>query len=178
MVTPSVIRYLAATGEAYAARVQGKEFGSFGFWLGGQHPVYDVIHDRAPRRRRPYAWYLRLPDIPGFILHIQPVLEERLSRSAYAGHTGRLRLTFYRSGLRLQFDRGRLVEVVPWKPEPQGYSGDAAFPGLTFLQLLFCYRSLEELGYAFPDCWWEHDEAYGLLNALFPKQASHVWGLT
>ena len=49
--------------------------------------------------------------------------------------------------------------------------GAAAFPDLTFLQLLFGYRSFEELQYAFADC----DEAQALLTALFPKQASGVW---
>jgi hypothetical protein len=78
----------------------------------------------------------------------------------------------------MAFEKGHLAGVQAWKPEPLGHSGDAAFPSLTFLQLLFGYRSLDELAYAFPDCWWEHDDAYGLLKALFPKQASHVWGVT
>jgi len=176
-ITPTVIRYLATTGESYAKQA-GKVFDSFGFWLGRQHPVYEVLNERAPRLRRPYSWYVRVPDLPGFIRLILPVLEERLSESAYAGHTGELKLTFYRSGLRLDFERGRLVDVKAWKPEPHGHSGDVAFPNLTFLQLLFGYRSLDELAYAFPDCWWEQDDAYGLVKALFPKQASHVWGVT
>jgi hypothetical protein len=46
-----------------------------------------------------------------------------------------------------------------------------------FLQLLFGYRSLEELEYAFADCYSETPEAAVLLNVLFPKQASNVWPL-
>ena len=33
---------------------------------------------------------------------------------------------------------------------PVGHSGEAGFPELTFLQLLFGYRSLDELSVVFP----------------------------
>ncbi len=175
-VTPSVVRYLVATGEAYAAN-DGKpdEVAAFGFWLGVEHPIYQTMLRSLPNVRKPYAWYLRVPDLPGFIQHIAPALEKRLEGSPYVGHTGELKLTFYRNGLRLEFETGRLVKVEAWQPTPHGHSGDAAFPGLTFLQLLFGYRSMEELNYAFADCWWDKDQVLGLLNALFPKQPSDVW---
>ena len=178
-VTPSVIRYLFDKGRVYAAQA-GKEaeFSAFGFWMGEDHPVYHMIKDRLPRLRKPYAWYIRVPDLPGFLSHIQPVLEKRLEASALAGHNGDLKLTFYRSGIILSFEAGRIKEIKPWKPEPQGHSGDAAFPQLTFLQLLFGYRTLDELNYAFADCWWDHDTAYALLNTLFPKQISQVWAVS
>jgi hypothetical protein len=178
-VSPSVIRYLYATGKANAVR-DGKEeqFGAFGFSLGEKHPAYATLHDSLPRLRRPYAWYLRIADLPDFLRHIVPVLEARMSSSAFSGHSGVLRITFYRSGLELVMEKGRLAKIEPWEPTPSGHSGDVAFPNLTFLQLLFGYRSLEELNYAFADCWWENDESFGLVNALFPKQASHIWGLS
>ena len=50
-------------------------------------------------------------------------------------------------------------------------------PGLTFLQLLFGFRSVEDLEYAFPDCIMSSQEARDLLNILFPKRASWVWGI-
>lgn len=173
-VTPAVMRYLSVTGDAYAAQSGGTRSGSFGFWLGSGHPVHEVLHTRAPSIQRPYAWYLRVPDLPAFIHRITPALEKTLGASAFAGHTGELKLTFYRDGLKLSFEEGRLSSVEAWKPEPQSYSGNAAFPDLTFLQLLFGYRSLDELGYAFADCLWKDDEAYGLLNAIFPKHPSDV----
>ena len=173
-VTPTVIRYLAATGREYAARQPGKTFGAFCFWLGREHPIYEVARERTPRFRKPYAWYIRVPDLPGFLHQVAPVLERSLQDSAFAAYTGEIKITFYRSGLKLTFVSGRLSDVQAWKPEPQGESGDAGFPDLTFLQLLMGYRSLEELEYAFPDCWCSNDEARGLLNALFPKRLSHV----
>ena len=174
-VTPSVIRYLKATGETYYQRDKSKEFGAFGFWLGTEHPVYDVISDSLPRWREPYAFYLRVADLAGFIRHIAAELEGRLADSALVGHNGELKITFYRDGLRLVFKDGVLAKVERWKPEPLGQSGDAAFPDLVFLQLLFGYRSFEELEYAFADCYADSNEATALLNILFPKQASNVW---
>lgn len=178
-VTPTVIRYLFATGQTLATEAgKADEFNAFGFWMGRQHPVYQVLTDRLPRIRKPYAWYIRLPDLPGFLKRITPVLETRLAASLYPGHSGELKLTFYTSGLHLVFDQGRITTISPWQPEPVGHSGNAAFPGLTFLQLLFGYRSLEELAYAFPDCFWENELVYGLLNSLFPNTPSTIWMLS
>jgi hypothetical protein len=171
-----VIRYLLRTNRQWAAR-DGKpdECGEYGFWLGDDHPAYAVMLETLPRVRKPYAFYMRVPDLPDFLQLIKPVLEQRLAASPYAGHTGELKITFYRRGLKLIWVSGRLVGVENWRPAPQGHSGEAAFPELTFLQMLFGYRSFEELEYAFPDCWWENDQILGLINALFPKQFSDVW---
>lgn len=174
-VTPIVIRYMAATGKTYAENAKEREFGAFGFWLGLDHPVYHVIPDRLPRIREPYAWYVRIPDLPGFLELITPVLERRMAESPLAGYSGELKITFYRDGLGLVFEQGRLVKIKKWKPIPQGHSGQAAFPDRTFIQLLLGYRSLDELKYAFADCWTHTDEATAILNVLFPKQISNVW---
>jgi hypothetical protein len=127
--------------------------------------------------RKPYAWYVRVPDLPGFLRLIAPVLEERLAHSPFAGHSGETRLTFYRTGLRLVFEKGRLAQAETWKPEPVGGAGEAGFPDLTFLQLLFGYRSLEELRYAFADCWVSSTNVHLLLEALFPMLPSRVWAV-
>ncbi|UCE00410.1 MAG: GNAT family N-acetyltransferase [Chloroflexota bacterium] len=178
-VTPTVIRYLLAIGKEYQTEDgKEKEFGEFGFWLGRQHPVYQVIPQKIPRVREPYAWYLRVPDLPAFVRHVSPAIEARLADSVMVGHTGELKITFYNSGLLLVFEKGRLKEVEAWKPEPQRYSGDASFPGLTFLQLVFGYRSFAELKYAFADCGASEDQAVALLEILFPKQASRVWPIS
>lgn len=175
-VTPTVIRYLQSTGAEYSTESgKDQDAEAFGFWLGSDHPVYKVIPDKLPRVRDPYAWYLRVPDLPGFIQHIAPALEARLAISPLVGHSGELKLTFYRSGLRLVFETGQIVRIDEWKPKPQAHSGDAGFPGLTFLQLVFGYRNLADLKFAFADCWTKNDQARVLLEILFPKLASRVW---
>ncbi|HJW82738.1 MAG TPA: GNAT family N-acetyltransferase, partial [Anaerolineae bacterium] len=136
--------------------------------------VYHAIADRLPRERKPYAWYLRVPDLPGFIRHIAPVLEKRLAGSPVAGHTGETKISFYRTGLRLVFEKGRLTGVESWTPR-RGDDGAIAFPDRTFLQMVFGYRRFDELRDAFADCWADTDEARELLIALFPRQHSDVW---
>jgi hypothetical protein len=171
-VTPSVMRYLDATGEEYAKRDRRK-FESIYFSLGEQHPVYDTVGNRLDRVHKPYAWYMRVPDLLVFMRHIALALEKRLASSPQAGYTGQLKLSFYSQGLSMLFEDGR-ISVQAWIPE-RIEEGDAFFPDLTFLQLLFGYRSLDELQYAFPDCSTATDAAGALLPILFPRKASEVW---
>ncbi len=148
------------------------------FRLGTEHPVYPVIRERLPHACPSYASYLRVSDVPTFLRHIGPALERRLTGSAASGYSGELKTSFYRTGVRLAFEGGRMVSAEPWAPTMAEDEGGAAFPGLTFLQLLFGYRSLEEIKYAFPDCWTGGDEPPVLLDALCPKQSSSVWHVT
>ena len=178
-ITNCVIRYLRATGEAIAQAQGGSAvWDSFGFWLGSKHPVYDVLYERLPRERKPYAWYLRVADIPGFLRHIRSILERRLNESPMAGYTGEIKISFYRSGLRLVLESGCLKTIESWQPTPVGHAGDAGFPNLTFLQLLFGYHSLEELVDFLPDVYVHKAEVAPLLNSLFPKQSSDIWAIS
>lgn len=172
-VTPSVVRYVAETGAAYAAQRQGEPFSEFSFGLGSAHPVYEVLGDRLPHSYAPYAWYVRVPDIAAFLKQIAPVLELRLATSIMAGHSGELKLNFYRSGVRLVFEQGRITTIEPWQVQRR-QPNMWAFPDLTFLQLLLGYRSLDELRHAFADC---YGDSAALLRVLFPKQPSYVWGI-
>lgn len=175
-VTPSVARYLWATGQTYAERDQS-DHQAFGFQLGPEHPVYEAFGDKLPRAWKPYAWYVRVPDLPAFLRRIAPALEQRLAASPFAGHSGELTLSFYRNGVHLVFDRGHLTTIEYWQPAPDARHphADANFPEHTFLHVLFGHRSMDELEHIFRDCWVKEDVTRELLRALFPKQASHVW---
>ena len=172
-VTQSVVRYLAKTGEEYAAR-DGGTWGAFSFTLGGHHPAYEAISGRLPRVRRPSAWYVRVHDVGAFMRYVGPALEARLPGTPAEGHTGEVTLNFYRSGLRLVFERGRLLDVREWR-NTLVEDGNASFPELSFLQLVFGRMSLAELEEVHADCVVRTDEARALLTALFPKQMSNVW---
>ncbi len=175
-ITPSVIRFLESTYQQLPAeRGEKKPFGAFGFWLGENHPVYNAIPDRLSRIRKPYAWYLRVPDIPAFLNLIRPVLEQRLADSPLRWYSGEVKISFYRGGIRLVFEHGKLPVVESWKPTPVGHAGNAAFPPYIFLQLMFGYRTMEMLKTSFVDCWTERDEIQALFDALFPRIPSDVW---
>jgi GNAT superfamily N-acetyltransferase len=178
-VTPSVLRYLQTTGEAYAQEKKDKELQSFYLNFGADHPSYEVIPNRLPRVNKPYAWYIRVADIPDFLDHISPVLEERIARSNIVGHSGELRLSFYTKGVEMVFEQGKVKTVELWeKPETEA-KAMAVFPDLTFLQLLLGYRSFDELKNHYADCYdlRNHPEAAVVLKVLFPKKPSDVWGL-
>lgn len=171
-VSPAVVRYLWKMGGEYAVR-DSKIRTAFGFSLGEQHPVYEALDDKLPASRKPYAYYVRVPDLPAFLRHIRPVLETRLAESIAAGYTGELKLSFYREGLRMVFERGHITVIEPMKVT-SGIETDASFPDLTFLHLVFGHRSLDELRHAFTDCYFENNTARVLLNTLFPKRLSSV----
>jgi hypothetical protein len=172
-VTPSLIRYLWKTGQDYARR-DGKTCTSFCLLLGAKHPAYEALGKDLPSTYGPYAWYLRVPDLPGFLNHIKPALEKRLAESIAAGHSREIKISFYRDGLRLVLEKGRLITMESWKPTAED-GGAIAFPGLTFLQALFGYRSYDELHQSFPDCWCDSEEVRALIDILFPKKLSDVF---
>ncbi len=176
---PGLLPALRQHGETIpAVSADTEPFRQISFHLGRAHSAYDVLGESlAPRTIPPYAWYLRVSDVPAFIQHIAPVLEERLARSLLTGHTGELKLDFYRGGLRLAFDQGKLLTVEPWRAPDFGDEAQAGCPALVFLQLLFGYRSLSELRAIFPDVW-ASEEAALLLDVLFPKQPSTVYSLS
>jgi hypothetical protein len=162
-------------GEACARR-EGKSLEMFALGLGAAHPAYELFSDCLPVVRKTGAWYMRVADLPAFLRQIAPALEKRLARSALAGCTRRLKISFYRSGIALSLADGRLEQIEAWSPTQEEW-GDAAFPDLTFLQLLFGHRSVEDLDYAFADCWVNDLRTAGVLNALFPKRPSDIWGV-
>src|SRR2546426_2268257 len=176
--TPPLLRALQAYGlQIPAIKPDVAPPNEISFWLGSAHPVYDVLGEAlAPFYEPPYAWYVRVPDVSAFILHIAPALERHLTNSAAAAYTGELTLDFYRGGLHMVFDKGHITHIEPWRAPAYKNNADASCPALVLLQLLFGYRSLHELRYAFPDVRVEKSEVEVLLNALFPKKFSWVPG--
>ncbi len=173
--TPTVLRYLARVGEEYARR-DGGQFDRYYCALGEDHPAYHAAPDAFPVAARPYAWYIRVADLPAFVRRLAPVLDDRLAASPAAGYTGVLDLDFYRAAVRLTFQRGRLTGS---EPLASGATGPvrARLPDLTVLHLLFGHRSLAELEHAHADCLVSEGPARTLLEALFPKAISRVWPL-
>jgi hypothetical protein len=177
-VVPSLLRALEAYGmQLPSVRPDAPPLSEISFWLGSAHPFYEALGEGlAPFYEPPYAWYVRVPDVSAFLRHITPALERRLAHSTAAAYTGELLLDFYRGGLRLVFDRGRIRQIESWRAPAYKNPADASCPALVFLQLLFGYRSLAELRTAFPDVRVEKTEAEVVLNALFPKKFSWVPG--
>ena len=180
----TAVPYLFQAGDALAGAAG--RCTALNLWLlGEEHPLYRAT--RFQERDEAYAWYARVPDVAAFLRAVTPALERRLAASPCAGHTGTLTLGFYRDGVRLALERGKVTAVEAWRPDLTVVglefgrpSSDprrplAMFPDLTFLQLLLGARSLVELETAFPDCVVRTTEARALLDALFPKTPSDIW---
>lgn len=170
-VAPSVLRGLQALASTTRpTRPETPAPGAIVFqWSGsalrgalGDTPIFEAPY--------PYPWYLRVADLPRFLRLVAPALERRLAESAHAGYTGELTIEFYRGGVRLAFESGRLAAIEDWQRPVWGESM-AGYPPLVFLQALFGHRSLPQLRRIYPDVWAEGD-ATALLTTLFPQRPS------
>jgi len=172
-VSPAVVRFLWTHGKITSEEKSQSPINAFAFWLGSEHPAYTALHENLPRVRRPYGWYTRIPDLPGFIRHIAPVIEKRLAESIAVGHTGKLRINRARSMLTLTFERGKLTGVEDSERKATDY-GDLGLPGLLIHHLIFGYHSHDELHQIFPDVYVDNDQSRVLLEIIFPKQYARV----
>lgn len=173
-VLPSVLRGLRALAPSVRLRKpDAPPADSIRWVLGVEHPIYEALGDLAltAPTMPPYAWYVRVPDLPALIRRIAPVLEQRLAGSPVTtGYSGELTLDFHRGGLRLVFEQGRLTTAEDWQIPVWGTAG-AGFPPLVFTQLLFGHRGLDDLRAALPDVE-ATSEARAVLRTLFPKRRS------
>jgi hypothetical protein len=173
---PALLRSLSELGrQSQPLWEDGPAFAELVLQLRRTHPLYAVLDEKLRvQKEEPYAWYLRVADGGGFIRHMAPILEQRLADSILVGYSGELKLNFYRSGLRMQFDAGKLAAVEPRVAGDYEEEVEMGCPQLLFLKLLFGYRSLAELRTTFPDVWAKDNAAALLIDILFPKQPSQV----
>lgn len=176
-VTPCVLR--ALTQQANAMELEDKQpLAKLGWLLQANHPFYEIMPERTAPLFGGYAWYVRVPDIPAFLQRLAPLFEKRIAASNFRGLTEALRLNFYRDGVEMIFENGKIKAAQTWRATAGDFGqsgfGAAAFPELTFLKILFGYCSRAELQTMFPDCLTNGDKSSALLDVLFPKQISHV----
>ncbi len=184
---PPVLRALLKIGEAYArSNEEPTTLENLYLSLGPSHPAYDFLED-IPQRMKPNTnGYIRLVDLPGFLRHIAPVLEERIDRSPICGYTRKLSIELYyrKEGLILEFIKGRLVEVR--SQEIEGYKplcdrADIEMPEQDFIRLLMGQVSVDELAKNFREVnTWNGQDGLAaefkiLLRTLFPRQESYIY---
>ena len=177
-LVPSLLRELWKKAKTTPIVVESNapEATGIHFMLGREHPAYSALPKAVVRRELPYSWYIRVPNLIAFLRHIQPALEKHLIGTVAEGYTGELKLNFYRSGIHFTFEGGRVTKLTEWTPEDFEV-GDAAFPDLTFLQLLCGRCRMEALTSNFVDCWTDGTTPAVLLDCLFPPFASEIWHL-
>ncbi len=176
-VMPSLLRglwqkaqALFANGELPCKELQGLELA-----LERDHPLYHAIPKDLVRDLKPSPWYIRIPDMTTFLRKVRPALEGHLVGTVAEGFSGELKLNFFRSGIRLVFERGRISAIENWRPG-EVWQGDARLPDASFLQLVCGWHRFEELAGNFAECRATH-EASVLLDCLFPPFHGKIWVL-
>lgn len=120
---------------------------------------------------RSYAWQIKLPSIVRYLKKIGPVLERRMEGSVIAGHSGTLRLYFYRQSVDLVFDCGSLVQVRPG----EGECGDTfCIAAEMFPALCLGHRSWREIRHIKPDVYPSSGKSGLLVETLFPSAVSWI----
>ena len=175
---PGMLRGLWKIAQAMPAygNHKNKELKAINLELGRTHPAYHALLGNKVRVDEPYGLYIRVPDLVAFLRHIRPALEKNLVGTVAEGYNGELKLNYYRSGIQLKFNGGKITDISTWSPDSVE-DGDARFPDLTFLQLLCGRRRFNELKTNFVDCG-GRDEAGVLLDCLFPSFTGNVWCLS
>lgn len=168
----SAIKVLQAKADEHN-EANDKRIAHITFALGESHPVYDALAHQLEKQIPSYAYFVRIPDLAKFMMHIAPVLERRLANSVMVNHTGKHRLSFFRSFMELVFENGRLLNADSYKPKDFD-DADAFFPDLSFYHLIFGRRTHQELRQVYPDAYVPQPSTAVLFNTIFPKRHSHV----
>lgn len=128
-----------------------KPFEKFEFGFGSSHPAFDMFDQQFGADKSSYAWVIRVPDVAALVSHLSPAIENRLANSALRGWSGDVKLSFYRSGLALKLENGRLKSVENTGPIER-HEADALYPDLTFTKALFGQYSFTQLREMYSDC--------------------------
>jgi hypothetical protein len=174
---PSVLRDAWKRGCEYAAKNEDEKLKALRLTLGEDHPAHNLLSHWFKGSYDNYGWYLRVSNLSKFIETIAPALEARLVNTIFHGYTGDLKLNFYKDGVKIAFDNGKIIATAPWRESKDDHDS-ARFPDLTFLQVLFGFRSMKEIHHIFPDTYARDAERAELLKVLFPKTTNEeLWSI-
>jgi len=140
--------------------------------LGKTHPAYMVFNGLYHKKLLTSLGFVKILDIPNFLMGISEVLEARLAQSPYAHFTGSFTLAVYirEEAYRLRFHDGKLTEVTPVKQE----HGDVEIERGRLTLLIFGRVAPEEMDEEFSMYRFGSSDLRNLFEILFPQIQSHV----
>jgi predicted acetyltransferase len=118
----------------------------------------------------PYAWQLRIMDYAGMFRKLTPLFEKRLEESIHRDLTETVNFNFYRFTIQVDVENGTIKSVQC--VETSEDRSMRASPSV-FTQLLFGYRSREELETIYPD-FMVRPTHKDLVDVMFPKLPSYI----
>ncbi len=129
------------------------------------NPLSRWVAAIEPGRRPSYGNYVRIVDPPLAFRQLGPEFERRLAESNLAGLSREVELGFYRFGVGLTFEDGKLLKV---EAKPANQDPRIGIPPDLLPKILMGFRSVEELARLYPDFEVPKDEDWELLQVLFP----------
>ena len=176
-VTRAIGRYIDETNSKTTDNEATKPMSKRLFFnCGREHPAYTALGRQLGEPSTPYAWYVRIPNVPAFLNHIQPVLERRLGNSVLINHTGTFKINLYEEQFLFEIKAGRITNINSYEPK-SFRDGDLFFTRPEFIQLVCGHKSFDEINNIHVDCHCRNHEAKVLVDILFPKIPSNAMGV-
>lgn len=157
---------------AAAIRKQASEKGLTELKTGLSHmdEFSRYLISRGAKTNRPYAWQVKIIDLPGYISKIKPVLEQRIENSEYMGLSRDITINFWKYAVKMKIEEGKIVSIERTFGEKDRTIGLNPY---AFMKLALGYKSRMELEKMYPDFRVQGDLG-GLIDVMFPKQSSYI----
>ena len=140
--------------------------------LGKSHPVYSVFKGFNQKKLLSELGFVKIYDIPRFLMYISHILGERLEKSSYSHYTGKFVIAMHNKdeAYRLEWIDGNLSSVTPVHQE----HGKVYIERSRFIRLLFGRVSPEDMSEEFSMYYFKNEDYRNIFEILFPKMQSHV----
>jgi len=119
-----------------------------------------------------YAWYIKIPSIPRFIETIAPLFSDRLKQTEFHDFTGELKITDYKEGYTLTFNKGELKGIAKNEDKDPG-KYNLRMPRGALTRLLMGYETFDSLASHEPDVMCSA-EMKPIVRFLFPQLEANV----
>jgi len=145
------------------------------FKLGKEHPVYEVFNNAVRKKEFSELGYIKMYDIPKFLMEISVILNVRLAASPYAYFTGSFTLATHSrdEAYRMEFENGKLIAVSP----VNRINGEVNIERSRLVRLMFGRVSFSEMEAEPYLYWFENDDYRNIFGILFPEMQSHVFSI-
>ena len=143
--------------------------------LGKTHPVYEVFNDTLSKKEFSELGYVKIYDIPKFLMEISSVLNTRLAGSPYAYFTDTFTLATHsrNEAYQMEFLNGKLTNVSPIKR----INGEVNIERNRLVRLMFGRVQLSEMEEEQYMYWFKNDDYRNVFSILFPQMQSHIFSI-
>ena len=143
--------------------------------LGRDHPAYMVFNDSLQKKEFSELGYIKIYDIPKFLMEISNILNARLIGSPYAHYTGSFTLATHSRGeaYKLKFENGKFTDASPVKRQ----NGEVNIERNRLVRLMFGRVSPSEINEEPYIYWFKNDDYRNIFKILFPDMQSHVFSM-